>query len=213
MLVTKLRDGWIRAVGRAGAVALGTFYLFGCGGDTGSSGGSCGISGCGGDIKGTWDVTEMCSSVPAPAVMVPAACQDAVKEAVASAKTVPMGLQLNFSDNVYTVTGSLEVQIHLVYTKACLSAQGATASDATCGQLATGMSSGGLMATCSLAGDTCACDATEGTPLTVNEPYTVNGTTLALGSSSGGPFCVTGDTAKIGGTSGSFEGSMTLKRH
>jgi hypothetical protein len=196
------------------ASVVAMFLLCSCGGDSGGSGGSCSISGCGGDIKGTWDVTAMCSNVSAAATPMTgiAACDAGLKAAIAGAKTIPMDLQLTFTDTTYSIAGNFQVAFHYTFTKECLAAQSVTASASTCSQIASSMSGSGINGTCAASGGACACDVTEAQPLNANEPYTVSGTMLTLGSSSG-PYCVTGDTAQFSGGANGFSGALTLKRH
>src|SRR5690348_4544017 len=95
-----VRSGkWVRQGSRAGAfAALGcAFYVTACGGDS-SSANACGISGCGGDIKGTWDVTAVCVSASSISIQSSgvAACDAVGQEALKNAKVNPMPMMITF---------------------------------------------------------------------------------------------------------------------
>jgi hypothetical protein len=195
-------------------LAAAAFYLCGCGGDSG--GGACGISGCGGDIKGTWDLTGMCAKLSGKTTSTGVAACDAVAQhALDTAKVVPMSMQVVFMDDTYSMSGNLEVAFDYVYTSACLTAQGGPgASEATCSDVQTALMNIGQPSTCSVSGDTCVCSATESMPVSETGPYRVDGTKLVMGTEmQSEPFCVQGDTARISAAASGISGSMTLKRH
>ncbi|HVW28782.1 MAG TPA: hypothetical protein VHC69_25625 [Polyangiaceae bacterium] len=205
---------WTRLICAHGVLCC-AFYVTACGGDSSGSGANaCGISGCGGDIEGTWDVTSICvdaSSLAIPSTGV-AACDAVAKAASNTAKAVPMSMSIGFTDTNYTMTGTLLIQFDFVFTKDCLTAQGGSgASQGTCNALQMGLTNQGLMGTCMLSGDTCACNATKTTPVSVNETYKVEGTQLTLGTDSG-PYCVMGDTARFESSNTQIGGSFSLKR-
>jgi hypothetical protein len=186
----------------------------GCGGDSGSSGSACDISGCGGDIKGTWDVTSICVSaanlsVPSTGI---AACDAVARAAVSTAKVVPMPMMITFTDTDYTLSGTAEFQFQFVYTKECLSAQGGSgATQATCNALQMGLGNAGLMGTCTLSGETCACNATETMPVNEHQTFQIQGTKL-VSTNESAPFCVMGDTAQFSSSNSQIGGSFSLKR-
>jgi hypothetical protein len=204
--------GRVRNAGELGAVVASVFYLFGCGGDSGGAG-ACGISGCGGDIKGTWDIEALCIRVSSKAFSTGiAACDAAAQAAVASAKVTSMA-QITFTDTTYTMTGTVGLDAHYVFTNACLTAGGgSSASAATCNSLQTNLTNTGQVGTCSLSGETCVCDSTQSIPLSDSGSYSVDGTNLVMGSERD-PFCVQGDTAQISAAGAGIDGSMSLARH
>lgn len=188
--------------------------LPGCGGDAGddAGAGACGISGCGGDLKGTWAVTSLCAHAPGPVMTGVPACDAVAKDAVNSTKFVPMGLQIVFDDTTYTQTGSTRAEFTYVYTNACLSAQsGLTASADTCAEVQMNLNNAGQSGTCRFSADTCVCDMSEVFPASESGTYSIEGTTLVTGSDKT-PFCVHGDAAEMAASSSSFSGSMSLER-
>ena len=214
MLRVIRRDKWARQATRRGsfAVVACAFYVTACGGDS-SSGSACDISGCGGDIKGTWDVTSICVSaagLSTPSTGV-AACDAVARAATDTAKVVPMPMTVTFTDTDYTLSGIAEFQFRFVYTKACLTAQGSGASQSTCDAVQSAFGSSGLTGTCMLSGETCACNATLTMPVNENATYHVDGTKLVRANDSA-PFCVMGDTAQFSSSNSQLGGSFSLKR-
>jgi hypothetical protein len=217
-MIRVIRSGkWGRQVRRAEAFAVlaCVFYVTACGGDSSNGGGSaCDISGCGGDIKGTWDVTSICVSVAGlstPSTGV-AACDAVARAATDNAKVVPMPMTVTFTDTDYTLSGTAEFQFQFVYTKACLTAQGGGgASQSTCDALQSGLGSSGLTGTCTLSGEACACNATLTMPVNEHTAYHVDGTKLVSANESS-PFCVKGDTAQFSSSNSQLGGSFSLKR-
>lgn len=219
MLGTNL-ERWLKRTGGLGAALCLLAGLAGCGGDSGSSGpNACAITGCGGDIKGTWDITAVCaqvssSSLPSTGV---AACDAVARSAVETAQVTPMNAQITFTDTGYMETGTAELKFHYVYTKACLTAQGGSgASEGACNAIQSASMGQGLNATCQLAGETCVCDASETISMSESGTYSVQGTSLSMGMLQGAsdtsPFCVKGDTAEISSGNAMFSGRMSLKK-
>jgi hypothetical protein len=195
------------------AVLACAFYVTACGGDS-SGGNACGISGCGGDIKGTWDVTGICittSKLTDPSTGI-AACDAVARAAVNTAKVAPMNMTITFTGTDYTLSGTAQLQFDFVYTKECLNAQGGSgASQATCNALQMGFGNSGLTGTCMLSSESCVCDATEDMPLSEHNTYSVDGTNIVEGSEHS-PFCVKGDVAQFSSSNGQLGGSFSLKR-
>jgi hypothetical protein len=191
-----------------------SFYLQGCGGDATDAGGAgaCSISGCGGDIEGTWEVTSMCAHLPVPVMSGVPACDAVGKDAVNSTKFAPMGMQIVFDDTTYTQSGTVKAEFTYVFTNACLSAQsGLTASADTCAEVQMNLNNAGQSGACRFSADTCVCDMSEVFPASESGPYSVAGTSLVTGSDKT-PFCVHGDAAEMAANNSSFSGSMSLER-
>jgi hypothetical protein len=193
--------------------------LHGCGGDASGPGdggvhgeGMCSVSGCGGDIEGTWAVTSVCAHLPGAVMTGLPACDTVGKDAVNSAKFAPMGLELAFTGMTYTQTGSVKATFTYAYTNACLTAQsGLTASVDTCAEVQMNLNNAGQAGTCRFSADTCVCDMDEVFPASDSGAYSVEGTALVMGSDKT-PFCVHGDTAELATSNSSFSGSMSLER-
>jgi hypothetical protein len=207
---------WIRQGTWTGACALlaCAFYVTACGGDSSSASNRCGISGCGGDIKGTWDVTAIC--VSASGLMIQssgvAACDAVGRAAADNAKVNPMPMTITFTDTEYTLSGTAQFEFQFVYTKACLTAQGGSgATQATCNALQMGLGNNGLNGTCMLSGETCVCNVTETMAVNEQQTYHVDGTNLVTSNESS-PFCVKGDTAQFSSANSQIGGSFSLKR-
>jgi hypothetical protein len=211
-----VRNGkWVRQGSRAGVfAALGcAFYVTACGGDS-SSANACGISGCGGDIKGTWDVTAVCVSTSGISIQSSgvAACDAVGQEAAKNAKVNPMPMMITFTDTDYTLSGTAQFEFKFVYTKACLTAQGGGgATQSICNALQMGLTNNGLTGTCMLSGETCVCDVTQNMAVNQQETYHVDGTKLVTAKESS-PFCVMGDTAQFSSSNSQIGGSFSLKR-
>src|SRR5262245_6463346 len=114
-----------------------------------SDAGACVVSGCGGDIEGTWDVTAMCVQLTGQVVTGLAACDAASKKAFDSARVVPVRAQLVFADGSYTQSGTARAELQYTYTNECLLAQsGVTASVETCDEIETNLTNAGQTAAC-----------------------------------------------------------------
>jgi hypothetical protein len=199
---------WIGFVGAA-------LSSSGCGGDSGGGGGgSCGISGCGGDIRGTWDVTDMCAQLTGQVNSGVAACDSVAKDALAGAKVVPVNMQVIATDTELTISGNVQAKLHYVYTNDCLTAQGASgASPEQCAAIQSTLMGAGQPGTCTQAGKTCVCDVTQDLPaISDMGTYTVDGTAIITGTERN-PYCVKGDTAQVSVTQNGLSGSWTLKKH
>src|SRR5262245_24717521 len=187
--------------------------LTGCGGDASKAGGAgaCDVSGCGGDIEGTWAVTSMCGHPTAPIMTGVSACDESTKESAKTTRFVPMGLQVVFSDTGYTQSGNVKKEYTYVYTDACLGAQsGLAASVETCAEVETNLNGAGQAGTCKLRADTCVCHLSEVGPMSASGAYSVEGTDLVMGGTKT-PFCVHGDEAELAAVTSSFSGRMSLE--
>lgn len=172
----------------------------------------CPVSGCGGDITGTWDVTGLCVHMTSQVMTGIPECDAASKAAFESAKVVPASARIVFADASYTESGTARVTLHYVYTNTCLNQQsGLNASADTCNEVQTNLVGAGQPAECALKSETCACDLTQEIPLSQSGSYTVKGSVLSMDDELN-PFCVHGDAAEVRKKIGGFSGSLTLSR-
>jgi hypothetical protein len=181
-------------------VALGLLALaapLGCGG---SSGSSCGVQPCGGDVVGNWRATSACadqSSLDAEFSGALAGCTGAT---LSNVHYAPSGTLMFGSSMTYTAAVTMAVSFNMNLPASCL--QGQTCADANTAIQSIVGTDGITAATCSGSGS-CTC-AIVGTLDIENSAgtYATAGTTLTLTATSGGngdsgPYCVQGSTLHL----------------
>jgi hypothetical protein len=186
----------------AGAVVLSS-SLLGCGGGSGSGGGCGKVYPCGGNIVGTWKVSEFCSVEN----MTP---PDFCPTATAATSTSKLTGSVTYKADM-TFTGMLTASIVVVatYPNSCLTNNGVTL---TCAQfeaaqkqaLAMDPNSGIQSLTCAAIGSSCKCTAVTGDMSTsATGTYTTAGVKLTETQAGMAPdesnYCVQGNTLHIVG--------------
>jgi hypothetical protein len=154
-------------------------------GDTG--GGACGtVSACGGDVVGTWKVTQSCVSATED-------LSSACAGASASIDFVVAGTATFNADRTYTATSTGSGTTHYHYPSACL-------NGSTCVQFGEVLMAVGMYSSSACATDgtgACNCDAvTSSTASTQIGTYSISGgtlTTVSDGMAVNVPYCVTGN--------------------
>ena len=209
----------------AAAVALA--FVVGCGGSTSDGGGhgACpAVTGCGGDITGTWHVTSICASgVPTSLDTsgLPDACIATLTNSLASLQQEPQDATIEFdSAGHYQESGSTQGSGTYDYDAACLSALGqGPASSSTCSTIEDNLKNDPQLnsVTCSAVGGSCRCPFGITTAFSDTGTYHSSGNNLVLddGDPSGpvtGPYCVAGTVAQIGAQSGGVTGALDLSR-
>lgn len=181
------------------ATVLSSWSLAGCGSDGGGSE-SCSGSPCGGDVVGTWNVTDYCFNA-----------MEAVAEACPQAK-ISMDLSASgmvqyTSNGTYTSSLTLSGNASSTLPPACLMFQGLTLTCEQVNQLyAARMAEPDFpfsSASCSAAGTSCRCAFTL-RPMVSNETgtYSVSGTTLSMTNAADGmtevvEYCASGNGSTL----------------
>jgi hypothetical protein len=185
----------------AGVGALGLVVslssLLGCGGG-GAGAGTCGkVAPCGGDLLGSWTISDACATDTAFTSAVVAALGCPTATATSSAIQAS-GNYLFGADGTYTVTENVSATVALDVPSSCLVVAGVTVG---CAEL------GGLLqvadtvrsAMCAQAGSgTCGCTLVTAPQFDESGTYAIAGTTLnttastgtATGTTSSGGYCV-----------------------
>ena len=181
-------------------IAIGVTIL-GCGSSSSGSGsgGSCGkVAACGGDIVGTWNITDSCASITsAPTIM---GCPNATAQ---NAMVTASGTSTFNSDGTYTSDLTESASETVVIPMSCLMAGGMTV---TCDQLSAAlnvavMGDAGTTASCTTSGSSCNC-AIGGSGRSTHRmgTYSVSGntiTTMSGGTTSSADFCVQGSELHV----------------
>jgi hypothetical protein len=201
--------------------------MMACGGATSDGGGSCPkVTGCGGDVTGTWHVTSMCAKASAAAFEsdggtgLPADCSNALLAAINSAVTTPENASIQFtSDGHYAETGTVHLSYTATYTAACMRALGASTVDqALCSQVGANASNQNLgsatidAVTCTLSSGGCACNFSETDAFDQSGTFVTQGNELAFDSDQPAPYCVQGTTATLSSAAAGATGTLSLSR-
>jgi len=190
-------------------VAIGVTFL-GC--SSSSGGGSCTSSAtCGGNITGTWNVTQACET----ASVTPSSGLCAAETVQAGPVTISGTATFN-SDMTYTIALNESVTETLSIPASCLTVAGTTL---TCAELsetingAEGSDAGGPEFSCSTAGSGCTCTIIDAEPISESGTYATSGSTLTTTPSSGGGgsanYCVSGNSLHVISVDTSADGGMT----
>ena len=155
----------------------------GCGGDSGSSntigGPSCGVGPCGGDVVGTWNVTDICLSrsilMSTFAGELMGSCPGA---SVGNSDAGPSGLFVFNTDSTYSLDFTMTLSLGMNFPLSCFPA-GTTCADldAAFKQQAAGDPS--ITSTACAGSGTCACTIVEAPrQITESGTYSVSGSSL-----------------------------------
>lgn len=197
----------------------------GCGGRTDQAAVCEPLTGCGGDLVGTWDVTSMCVRVLDGATVsssVPQ-CEPVARHALDVAVIVPKDMTIAFTKDSYVRRGTASIDTRYVFTDACLAADGYdVASKDTCDQVGlgiqvtstfSGFSFTPTMVSCNLDSGACACDVSGEVAVSDAGGYRVAGSEIFLDNlATGGTYCARGNKALISTESASTTNRIGLKR-
>jgi hypothetical protein len=194
--------------------------LAACGGDDEEGGGdlgACGqISGCGGDIVGTWNVDGACTD-NAFALMGSAVEKPECKGLIVDTQTDGAGT-FTFTASTLSSNVTISIDVTARYTPACVTAiaNGAAVDfPAVCMSLTDqyAVMSSVSGASCAIAGGNCDCIISFDLPLSANTSYTKSGATI-MSQGGSGPltYCVAGDTLELGGRIGEASLLLNLSR-
>ena len=187
--------------------------------DAAGGGGSCGaFKACGGDVVGTWNVKEVCFE-DALKLFDTQLSEPECDEVVRSVEPQVSGTYVFGKDGIGSTDISMQFDIDMLWTNACISAIAGGASidlDATCKSLEDTYSMQAEFegASCNVKGNGCACLITSA-PMTVTSSgqYKVQGTALVdVMAGDSDPFCVAGDTLTLSVTSSSISGQIIMVR-
>jgi hypothetical protein len=196
-----------------------------CGGRTEKAAVCEPLTGCGGDLVGTWDVTSMCVRV-LDGAQVPSAvpeCEPVTRHALDVAVVVPKDMTVAFTKSTYLRTGTASMDTRYVFTDACLAANGYdVASKDTCDQVGFGLQMtstfNGLTFTpitvsCNLDSAACACDVSGEVAASDSGGYRVSNSEIFFDNlATGGTYCARDDKALISTDSASTTERIGLKR-
>lgn len=194
--------------------------FFSCGGDDEEAGGdlgACGsISGCGGDIVGTWNVDGACTD-NAFALMGSAVDQPACKGLIVDTNADGAGT-FTFTANTLSSNVTITIDVTARYTPACVTAiaNGAAVDfAAVCMSLTQqyAVMSDVSGASCAMAGENCDCILSFDLPVSANTTYTNSGG-MIMSEGGAGPltYCVAGDRLELGGRIGDASLLLNLSR-
>jgi hypothetical protein len=197
----------------------------GCGGRTEKAAVCEPLTGCGGDLVGTWDVTSMCVRVLDGATVsspVPQ-CEPVTRHALDVAVIVPKDMSIAFTKDRYVRSGTASIDTRYVFTDACLAADGyGVASKATCDQVGlgiqvtstfSGFSFTPTTVSCNFDSGACACDVSGEVAVSDAGGYRVASSQILFdGVSMGGTYCARGNKALISTESASTTNRIGLKR-
>ena len=175
----------------------GLALSFGAG--CGSSGGTCGVAPCGGDVVGNWQASSACIDRATLNMDflsgVSGSCPTASLGAVS---TTPSGSVAFAADMTFTGTLALATSLDIIFPAACT-------GGASCAQLTQALqslvgTSGITSASCAGSGS-CTCTIAQAVDV-INDTGTwaTSGTTLTLAgaaSPQGGPYCVKGSSLHL----------------
>lgn len=167
----------------------------------GSSGGSCGVQPCGGDVAGSWRAKSACADQATVNMQfLGAIASDCPSATLSNVSYTPSGTLMFGSSTTYTADVTMAVKFTMNLPASCL--QGQTCAQVNAAIQATVGSDGITSATCSGSGS-CTCAVT-GTVDVENSAgtYATAGTTLTLTATSGGngdsgAYCVQGSTLHL----------------
>jgi hypothetical protein len=188
-----------RTRGKLMVALLAAAALGGCGGssdDDDDGGSSCGtFTACGGDVVGTWTLTNFCT-VP-DVTDLPAECQNNISVSSSSGSGT-----YEFTETDYSSSLMLQFTMRWVFDNACVSAladQSVTMTEASCASLEQEYRDRmtAQQVSCSFAGGACLCDFLVSNAFNDAGPYTLQGTDIDDGSAVPAHYCVDGDTLKL----------------
>lgn len=221
-MVQLIRGGFALAV-----VAIAALGIPGCGGRTDGTEGFCdSLVGCGGDLRGSWEITAICARViDGPSVMsgLPA-CDATVRHALDVTTAAPKDATIGFTQTGYAQTGTTSIDTTYVFTDACLAARGlGQSSGEVCSalqatMLATGSSSVDqtqfTFVHCTADSGTCICQVAGERAFNVSGTYRAQGSQLFFDGNvaDGDDYCVQGRRAVITMVSNGMRERYTLKR-
>lgn len=225
----RLREQGFRAVRAcvwATTFVVASLASVGCGGRTDQAAACSAVTGCGGDLVGTWDVTSMCVRV-LDGAEVPSAvaeCEPVSRHALDVAVIVPKDITATFTKDTYFRSGTATLDTSYVFTDACLAADGYdVASAATCDQVGLGIQGGSsfsgftfspAVVTCRLDSASCVCQVSGDVTVNDSGSYRVSGPSISFdGQTTPGTYCSGNDRALISTDSTSATTRIGLKRH
>ncbi|MET0384392.1 MAG: hypothetical protein ABW321_00465 [Polyangiales bacterium] len=173
------RGGLFQALGWA--VSLGMLSMPACGSDS-DSGPACEDKACGGDIEGSWEVTEACYKVLKQPEL-------ECKEARADMQVDDASGAIVFDTDTFSIDAALNLRLVLNYPASCK----AEASDSCAGFEGVVL---GSPVDCVAAADGCVCEAEFVAQVTDNGIYDISGNQVELPGGDS-DYCVQGDTLTI----------------
>lgn len=176
-----------------------------CGGESSSKGTAVceALSGCGGELEGTWVLDGFCPEGDLGALMmahseVPAACSDMFRDV-----TMDFAGTVTFAAGTETVEGSSTTHVNALYTAACISAMAGqtitSLNQQACDGAEQGAAANGGTATCALVGSACECEVTIVQSLQETQSYTIAGGTIAYSDGTSANYCVSGSKLTLRG--------------
>lgn len=181
------------------------------------SGATCGkVTGCGGDVVGTWTVQSMCFDAYDAIFPDLQAVSQCAKVVTGGSVKASGSYTFDKSGNVMTDL-TFSVDVDTLWTADCLSALNMSKTavdDASCAAIeASNQGQAGVAGiACKVEKTGCSCLITSsdvGGPS--SSVYSVKGSTLTLGSNDGA-YCVKGDTLSIVRTNAGLTGTLVLKK-
>jgi hypothetical protein len=159
------------------------------------------LTGCGGDVEGTWNVEDIC--VENAVALAGMAVDDPACSTLFAGVNVGASGSFMFNAGALTSTFMMTVDIHAVWTPACLMAlSGATNLDiaATCASLNNEYGSNGQFsaASCAVVGGNCDCELSSERELFAGNNYTVQGNKIVYPSEGAIDYCVEGNALTLG---------------
>lgn len=192
-----------------------------CGGSSDNGGGNCSnVSPCGGNVVGTWKITNVCASGMLSNSL-GSVCPGA-SEQVGSINA--SGTATFNSDGTYSTSTTASASVTLTIPNSCLSQSGVTIS---CGAIGSSLANpdAGTSGSCASNGSNCDCTVAS-SPMSSSSAgmYTTSGTTITTtptgNSSSSNDYCVQGNTLYLlsnagpdaGATGGTMETIVLTKQ-
>ena len=189
----RMRETLVRLTAVAG---FASGLLWGCGGNGGTTGGTCGkVQPCGGNIVGTWTLDAACTSnAPVPGKV--CATATAVSSNYQVSGTATFGADMTYSITE-VVSGTIDVQV----PASCLMSNGATV---TCADFVTSLEqqNPGESVSCTASGGVCVCTfALSSRTVSENGTYSTAGTVFTETPAGQTPksvnYCVQGNTVHV----------------
>jgi hypothetical protein len=167
------------------------------------------VTGCGGDIVGTWQVQSFCESNVTSDTSATSFCPSAT---VSTSGVTASGTLTFGSDNSYSTALTLSGDLLYTLPNSCLTSYGATCAQLSASADLTG--TGFTAVTCQQAGANCNCDFTLA-PTTdpASGAYVISGTSVTLNSTAGDTsedaYCATDTELQISPLSMAMTTDMT----
>lgn len=179
-----------------------------CGGNSSDNGGNCGnVSPCGGNVAGTWKITNVCASGTLSNSL-GSTCPGA-SEQVSSINA--SGTATFNTDGTYSTSTTASASVTLTIPNSCLSQGGITISCGTIGSTLANPDAG-TSGSCTTNGSNCDCTVAS-SPMSSSSAgmYTTSGTTITTtptgSTASSNGYCVQGNTLYLLSNGGADAGA------